>query len=260
MASLSDYLELELLDHVMGTGAYTPPANIFVGLGTGATDAGLTGEFSGGSYVREEIPAGTGWNAAATRAITNNGIITFTTATGAWGTATHYGIYDQEAAGGNLLAWGALNDSKAIGEGNTATIADEEIVITFSAGGCTTFLANELLDHVFGNGVYAAPTLYLGLSTSSPTDAGDSETEPEDGYAREAIANWDAASSGATENTDEITFDAPSGSWGVITHQFIADDLTAGNILFWSTATPNQTPTTGDTVKFAAGAIDMTLD
>lgn len=38
--------------------------------------------------------------------------------------------------------------------------------------GMSTFLANENLDHLFGNGAYSPPTLYVGLYSSAPTGAG----------------------------------------------------------------------------------------
>ena len=258
MASLSDYLELELLDHVLGTEAYSVPT-IYIALGTGATDASLTGEPSGSGYARK---AHSSWNAAATRAIDNNGVITFDAATGSWGTMTHYAIFDA-ATSGNMLAWGVLNTGKAVVDGNTPSIADQEIEASFNTGGVSDFLALELLDHVFGNGVYTAPTLYVALSTVNPGDDGTGNDEPAAAnYARKAHASWDVAASGASENTGIITFNVPSGSWGLITHQGLWDNAATetGNMLFYSTATPNQTPDNGDTVQFADGAYDITLD
>jgi len=58
-------------------------------------------------------------------------------------------------------------------------------------GSFTDFLENELLDHVFGNAAYTSPaTLYIGLSTSTITDAGGNVTEPVGGsYARVPVTN-----------------------------------------------------------------------
>ena len=256
MGSLSNFLELEILDQVLGTGAYTPPS-IYIGLGTGASDTGLTGEPSSDGYARK---AHASWNTATGRAIDNNGVITFAQASGSWGTMTHYAIFDAITAG-NMLGWGELNVSKSIVNGNTPSIADEEIEVSFSAGAISTFLANELLDHIFGNGVYSAPTIHIALSTSNPGDTGSGISEVSgSNYARKAHSAWDAASSGASENTGAITFNVPSGTWGLITYSAIFDALTVGNMLFYATATPNQTPESGDTVEFADGAMDITLD
>src|SRR3972149_6513710 len=52
----------------------------------------------------------------------------------------------------------------------------------------TNYLAAEILDHLFTDGAYAPPaTLYLGLSTTTPTEGGGNFTEPTDGlWARAA--------------------------------------------------------------------------
>ena len=88
MGTISDYLELEWLDHVFENGAFSVPTNIYIALSTAdPTDSGGSiAEPSGNGYARKVINT---WNTAASRAITNNGVITFATATGAWGTITH---------------------------------------------------------------------------------------------------------------------------------------------------------------------------
>lgn len=258
MASISDYLELELLDHVLGNGAYTPPT-IYVGLSTASPDDDASGlaEPSGSGYARKAFAT---WNTAASRAITNNGIITFAQASGSWGTITYYAIFDDPTAG-HMLGWGALSTSKDVVSGNTPSIADTEISLSFSSGGFSTYLANELLDHVFGNGSYTPPTIYVGLSTANPGDDASGLAEPSGGsYARKAHSAWDVASAGATENTGTLAFDSATGSWGLITYVALFDDPTAGHMLLYSTATPNQTPANGDTVQYVDGALDITLD
>jgi hypothetical protein len=67
-----------------------------------------------------------------------------------------------------------------------------------------------------------------------------------------------AASNGSSANNALITFNVPSGSWGLITHMAIYDQST--NMLIYTTATPNQTPASGDTVQYAIGALTVTLD
>jgi len=122
-------------------------------------------------------------------------------------------------------------------------------------------LEDEILDHVFGNGTYAAPTIYIALSTADPTDDASGIAEPSgNGYARKACAGWDVSSSGATANTADITFDQATGSWGTITHFAIFDALTSGNMLAHGTLSAQKVVGNGDTVKFAAGDLDVTLD
>lgn len=121
--SFTDFLELELLDHLFNNGAYTAPANLFVSLSTTTpTDAG--GNFTehvGDAYARVSTAAAD-WITAAAGLIDNSNVITFPTATGSWGTMTHFGIFDA-LTGGNLLATGALDTSKLIGNGDTAEFA-----------------------------------------------------------------------------------------------------------------------------------------
>jgi len=118
VGSFNDYLELKILDHVVGKTAYTMPT-AYIALFTAApSDTGGGTEVTGGSYARVAT-SGADWNAAAAGAIDNAAAITFPTATASWGTVTHFAIMDAATAG-NYLAWGALTTSKAVGNGDTA--------------------------------------------------------------------------------------------------------------------------------------------
>ena len=56
MAAMSDYLEQEVIDHLLRTGTFGKPAGIFVALFTAApSDSGGGTEVSGGSYARREV-------------------------------------------------------------------------------------------------------------------------------------------------------------------------------------------------------------
>jgi len=257
MGSISDFLELELLDHVFGT-AYSVPTNIFIALSTAdPLDTGAAiAEPSGNGYARKVHNS---WDAAAARLTENTGVITFAQASGAWGLITHYAIFDA-ITGGNFLAHGSLAVSKNVVNGNTPSIADGQIKVSFNSGAISNYLAHELLDHVFKVGSYNQPSIHVALSTANPGDDALGLAEPGSGnYARKAHSAWDVAAAGATENTGALTFNVPSGSWGLITHCAIMDALTAGNMLWYGTATPNQTPDNGDTVEYPAGALDVSL-
>jgi hypothetical protein len=129
--SKSDFLELELLDHVLGNAAYSAPATVYVGLYTAApTDAGGGTEVTGGSYARVAVTNNaTNWPAAAAGAKSNGTAITFPTATASWGTVLAFGIFDAVSAG-NLLYWADLTVSKTVGDGDTAEFAIGDIDIT----------------------------------------------------------------------------------------------------------------------------------
>ena len=261
MGSISDYLELELLDHVFGVGAYSQVATVYLGLSTAdPTDSGGgLNEPSGNGYVRKAIT----FDAAASRLLNQTATVTFDQATGAgWGTITHYAIFDAESAG-NMLAHGALSVSKEVVAGNTPSVAAGEVDISFSAGAISDYLAEELLNFVFRNVGYSVPTIYIALCTAVVVDGddGDSITEPSppNNYARKAHAAWDTAAAGATENTGIITFNVPSGTWGLITYCAILDALTSGNLLLYGDVA-DQTPDDGDTVQFSDGELDVTMD
>jgi hypothetical protein len=132
MGNFSTVLANELLDHLFGKGAYTPPT-IYVALSTAAPgDTGATiAEPSGGSYARK-VTAASDWNAASSRATSNAAAIEFAAATDSWGTITHFALFDA-SSGGNFLGWGALTASKTIGSGDTARFAIGDLDVSFAA-------------------------------------------------------------------------------------------------------------------------------
>lgn len=125
--------------------------------------------------------------------------------------------------------------------------------------GFTYFLDNKLLDHVFGNTSYSVPsTLYIGLSTTTPTQSGSNFTEPSgNGYARVAVtnnsSNFPPASNGTKSNATAITFPQATGNWGTVTHFGIFDAATGGNLLAWGALNQSKTISAGDTPYFPAG-------
>jgi hypothetical protein len=131
--------------------------------------------------------------------------------------------------------------------------------------GFTYYLDNKLLDLVFSNTSYTVPsTLYIGLSTTAPTQAGGNFKEPSgNGYARVAVTNnstnWPAASNGAKSNANAITFPQATGSWGTVTHFGIFDAATSGNLLAWGALSQSKAISAGDTPYFAAGSLTLNL-
>jgi len=114
--TLSNYLELELLDHLFGKGAYTPPT-IYVGLSTAdpLDDGSGLAEPSGNGYARIQTPPNS-WGTASGGKISNTNSIVFPVASGNWGTVTHVCIFNA-GSGGDLLASGALGESVEITTG-----------------------------------------------------------------------------------------------------------------------------------------------
>lgn len=136
MSSASDYLELEILDHVLGKGTrdFTSPANLFIGLHTSDPgDVYSSGEVSGNAYQRTAVSFN-----AATQPSTgytyadNAATVTFPTASGGnWGTITHLSIWDN-SSGGNMLFAGSLTQSKSVLDGDTFQIQAGSLVISLT--------------------------------------------------------------------------------------------------------------------------------
>jgi len=129
--SKSNYLELELLDHVLGNAAYSAPGTVWVALYTVApTDAGGGTEATGGSYARVAVVNNdTNWPAASGGAKSNGAAVTFPQASASWGTVVAFAILDA-ASSGNFLYWGDLTANKVIDTGDTPSFAIGDIDIT----------------------------------------------------------------------------------------------------------------------------------
>ena len=126
MAGFSDYLESALLNAVFRNTSYTSPATVYVALYTAApSDAGSGTEVTGNGYSRQSAS----FNAPSGGSIANNGAVTFTASGGAWGTVSHFGVFDA-SSGGNLLAWNSLNASKTIADGDSAEFASGALTIS----------------------------------------------------------------------------------------------------------------------------------
>lgn len=258
--SLSNYAENAVLKHVFGETAFTQP-DIWVGLSKadpGEDGTGISEPANGYSRVNA-----TSWSTAASRAISNSAEITFPEMTASDGTATHFIVMDA-STGGNMLAYGALTASKSLDSGINPKFDIGDFEINFAAGAFSTYLANALLDHIFGNTAYTQPTIYVGAATATilDSDGGADVSEPVgNGYTRKACSAWDAVVDGATENTNMVSFDTATGAWGTLTDLFLADSVTvgAGNILMYGTMTTTRNINTGDDFQISAGEFDVSL-
>ena len=126
MSAMSDYLENEILDHILATGAYTAPTNVYVGLSTASfADDNSGTELTGNGYARVAVTFG----AAASGTASNSAAVEFSAATGSWGTVTHFGIFDASSAG-NLLIHGAFTASKVIESGDILKINTGDLDVT----------------------------------------------------------------------------------------------------------------------------------
>jgi hypothetical protein len=146
-------------------------------------------------------------------------------------------------------------------------------------GGAGLFdlIEQKVLDHIFTDPAYAPPTtLYVAMSSTTPTEAAGSITEPSTGgYARlptvssaNANPDWSAASGTAPAqkvNTATFTYAQASADWVAganLTNAIICGSLagvtTADFIAFGALATAKPV-LNGDTASFAASAITMQM-
>jgi len=126
MSAMSDYLENEILDHILGTGAYTMPSNVYIGLSTGSFSDDNSGtELSGSGYARQAIT----FAAASGASAATNATVTFPTATGSWGDVSSWGLFDASSSG-NLLIHGAFASSKTIASGDVLRVNSGDLTVT----------------------------------------------------------------------------------------------------------------------------------
>lgn len=272
MGSLSDYGETAMVDHLCGT-AYTAVATVYLALATAAPNDATTGatltEANYTSYARTAITFG----AAASRQVVQSGVVTFPQATGGSSDCTHWAVLDGSTLGaGNILCYGALNETKSVVNGNTPSVASSEVNVTISAGFISDYAANNFLDLMFRNQVFAAPTTRIVLTTATITDADTGVTITEvanaNGYARVTVnlaggasPAWNAAATGATDNANAITFATATGSWGTVVAAGATDNAThgAGNLLFYDNGVTDQAVSTDDVVEFAIGNFNVSM-
>ena len=142
MSSFTNYLNYEILDQIFGGADYAESGNHYIALSTGtgnviAEDGTSFLEPTGYAYARVSVGNNKSeWSVATGDGDTevhNRSGISFTTATGPWGTIADYGIYDIAATGlGNLLGFGALTTPQSIANNNTVSFASGALSITLN--------------------------------------------------------------------------------------------------------------------------------
>jgi hypothetical protein len=124
----------------------------------------------------------------------------------------------------------------------------------------SNFLENKLLDHVLRNTSYTSPTtVYVGLFTSDPTDAGTGTEVSGGSYARQ-ILSVTTATGGIVTSSADVTFPQATGSWGTISHIGVLDALSSGNLLMHTPLTTSRAIESGDILKISTGNLTASLD
>lgn len=262
MNALSNYLEDAFLNHLLlGISAYSPTTLEFSLHTENPGETGSVGEVSGGSYARAVVTNNTTnfpeCSSTGVPSKTNGTAITFPTATDAWGTITHWAVWDDD---GDMLAYGELSVPNIIASGKTPNFAAGAISISAtngSDGGLSYFAIRKLLDHVIGGTTYTPPSaIYTGLATEV---SGQTLTEWDDASYTRQETEFDSPSSGVCLNTNSETFSASVAVSATLTAWGIWDDVSVGNRLAFGTLETSRTPAIADSVTAASGAIKVTL-
>ena len=123
--ALTNAQKAAILDALYGGKALNVPDKLYIGLSTTQpnSDGSNFTEPTGNAYARVEVDNdSTTWEDATVDnpSVKKNKIpILFDEATGAWGTITHWGIFDAPE-GGNLLDWAPVINPTSVGEGQQA--------------------------------------------------------------------------------------------------------------------------------------------
>lgn len=140
-------------------------------------------------------------------------------------------------------------------------------IIAGGAGSFSDYVELKILDHIFNDPSFTAPTPYLALWTAGTTLAENStgSTASEatyTTYARYAItaADMAAAATGAKASGQTITMAACTAGTTTVTQFMVADAVTAGNCLIFGTCTSTVISSTQTPPTIASGQLSVTLD
>ena len=123
----------------------------------------------------------------------------------------------------------------------------------------SNYLEDALINATLRNTSYTSPTtVYVGLFTSDPTDAGSGTEVSGGSYARTAVT-FGAPSGGVSTNSAAVEFPQATGNWGTVGWIGIHDAATSGNLMYHTALDTSKTIETGDIFKIATGSLSVTL-
>lgn len=171
----------------------------------------------------------------------------------------------------SLLAISSLAPVGVLSVATVATLAPQPA----QAQALSDYVENNTIDYVFRAQAWTiGANMYVGLSTAACSDSSVGTEVTGGSYARVAVtrslANWAGTQSagsttassgtgGVTSNNAAISFPTPTAGWGTVTHFFISDAASAGNLFICQALTVSKTINTGDTVSFPIASITVTL-
>ena len=140
-----------------------------------------------------------------------------------------------------------------------------------TSNAATNYLERRILDFIFKNNAlsFASPgdSIYVGLATAVSAAETGSLTEANfTNYVRKQVtaANWttigaDSTDTQTAKNAANIEFDASGGTSNTISHVFVADASTGGNILFVGALDVSKLIADGDIFRINTGNLTIEL-
>ena len=123
----------------------------------------------------------------------------------------------------------------------------------------SNYLENALINATLRATTFTSPTtVYVGLYTADPTDAGSGTEVSGGSYARTSVT-FGAPSNGVSTNSAAVEFPQCTSTWGTVSHIGILDASTSGNLYYHTALDSSKTIETGDVFKIAIGNLSVTL-
>jgi hypothetical protein len=123
----------------------------------------------------------------------------------------------------------------------------------------SNYLENALINATLRATTFTSPaTVYVGLYTADPTDAGTGTEVSGGSYARQSVT-FGAPSNGVSTNSAAVEFPQCTLTWGTVSHIGILDASTSGNLYYHTALDSSKTIETGDVFKIAIGNLSVTL-
>jgi hypothetical protein len=111
--------------------------------------------------------------------------------------------------------------------------------------------------------MFKTPSLYLGMSTTTPTISGTNVTEPSGatGYARILIpsASLSTPTAGVITNTALVSYPRMTSDGGTATYWVIYDALTGGNLIAYGAFTNSRALQINSQVILEAGKLTFSM-
>ena len=123
----------------------------------------------------------------------------------------------------------------------------------------SNYLENALINATLRATTFTSfATVYVGLYTADPTDAGSGTEVSGGSYARQSVT-FGAPSNGVSTNSAAVEFPQCTSTWGTVSHIGILDASTSGNLYYHTALDSSKTIETGDVFKIAIGNLSVTL-